>query len=74
MLAFAIQPEFYHSRTSLKLDGFQVGGVLLEGGLLGLNMKISGLPVGSFELLDAGANPGDPVSGRFRADIYKLSE
>jgi hypothetical protein len=69
-----IQPELYKARTSVKVDGFSVGGVLLEGALLGGNFKISGFLMGTLKLQDAGSQPGEAVSGRLQAELYQMPQ
>jgi spore coat protein CotH len=74
ILILVIQPELYKPRTSLKVDGFSVGGVLLEGALWGEEFRISGFPVGTLKLQDAGSHPGEAVSGRLQADLYQMPQ
>ncbi len=72
VLAFIVQPRFFRRGTNIPLDGFQVGGVLLTGSLLGFNFELAALPVGTMKLLQAGTNPGDKVVGKIQADLYRL--
>lgn len=74
ILILVIQPELYKARTSVKVDGFSVGGVLLEGALLGGNFKISGFLMGTLKLHDAGSQPGEAVSGRLQAELYQMPQ
>lgn len=74
LLALVIQPEAYRPRSSVKVDGFSVGGVLVEGAPLGEKFRISGLPLGTLQLLDAGQRPGESVSGKLQLDLYQLPE
>jgi hypothetical protein len=74
LLALVIQPEFYKPGTRIKVDGFSVGGVLLDGTLLGGNFRITGFPIGTLQLQDAGMSPGDEVSGRLQVDVYQMQE
>ncbi|MBN2508007.1 MAG: CotH kinase family protein [Verrucomicrobia bacterium] len=73
-VALVIQPEFYRNGAHLPVDGFSVGGVVLEGGLLRRDLRVAGIPLGTLHLLDAGQEPGDPVTGRLEADLYRLPE
>lgn len=74
VLILIVQPESYKPRTSVKIDGFSVGGVLLEGALLGEKFRISGFPVGTLQLQGAGSRPGEEVSGRLQVDLYQMPE
>jgi hypothetical protein len=74
ILALVIQPDLYTPRTSLPIDGFSVGGIFLEGALLGEEFHVSGFPVGTLHLQEAGQRPGEEVSGRLEVDLYQMPE
>ena len=70
-----IQPEQFQTNAALKVDGFNVGGFLLES-ILGTNQsgaKFNGMLIGTLQLQAAGSQPGDKVMGRVRAEIYQMS-
>lgn len=74
VLALVVQPEFYKARAVVNVNGFEVGGVLLQGALWGERFRIAGIPIGTLRLQEAGTRPGDPVSGRLQVDLYKIPE
>jgi hypothetical protein len=70
-----IQPEQFQTNTALTVDGFNVGGFLLET-ILGTDesaAKFTGTLIGTLQLQAAGSQPGDKVIGRVRAEIYQMS-
>jgi hypothetical protein len=72
LLALVIQPEFYAADKPLPVDGFSVGGLLLEGRLLARDFKIAGLLLGTLRLDEAGVLPGESVRGTLRAELYRM--
>ena len=67
-----VQPEFYKPGATLKIDGSTVSGILIDSSLLGGKFALGGLFVGTLKLLEAGTKPGQPVSGKVEADIYRF--
>jgi hypothetical protein len=68
----SIQPEFFKPRTQLPVDGFTAGSFLLDGQLLRANLGLDGFLLGTLKLFEAGTNPGAPVSGRLKVDVYRI--
>jgi len=50
------------------------GDGLREGALLGEKFRISGFPIGTLQLQDAGSLPGHEFSGRLQADLYQMPQ
>ena len=62
----------YKPGATLKMDGCAASGFLIDSRLLGSKFALNGLLLGTLKLLEAGTNPGQPVSGRVEADVYQF--
>ena len=69
----SVQPEFFRPNTWVPLDGCTATSFMIDGRVAPRNFGVEGmLLLGRLKLLEAGTNPGAPVSGRLQADIYRL--
>lgn len=69
---FIIQPEQYVAGKELKIDGFGVAAFMIEGRPLELGFKGPCVLVGTMEFREAGRKPGEKISGKIKAEIYKI--
>jgi len=67
-----VEKEYFRPGRKLAVDGYEVFGLLLGGRLADFNIKSPTLLFGEMELEEAGFEPGDKVTGRVKADIYRM--
>lgn len=67
-----VQPELFKPNSTVTVDGFDVGGLLLEVSFLGLDGHFLGFLQGKLTLDKASQKVGETVSGKIEADIYEF--
>jgi hypothetical protein len=73
LVFLAVQPERFQPGMRTAVDGYTVGGVLLQGGLGGPQQGLLGFLIGTLTFDKAGTEPGETVSGKVDAEIYQFN-
>jgi spore coat protein CotH len=72
LVLLVIQPDLFKPGATLNVDGFEVGGLLLEISFMGADGHFLGFLRGKLTLDKASQEVGETVSGKIEADIYQF--